>query len=70
MNTSNGPGTPTSTIAYGGGADYAWTHSAAVEAFFALLTIAIVPVALLRWVRRLRFLRAFAHRAQRRDATS
>jgi hypothetical protein len=33
--------------------DYAWTHSAPVEGFFIVLTIAIVPVAILRWLRRL-----------------
>ena len=34
--------------------DYAWTHSAPVEGFFLVLTIVIVPVALVRWTRRLR----------------
>jgi hypothetical protein len=31
--------------------DYAWTHSAPVEGFFTVLTIVIVPVAILRWTR-------------------
>ena len=35
-------------------ADYAWTHSAPVEGFFVVLTVVIVPVAILRWLRRLR----------------
>lgn len=34
--------------------DYAWTHSAPVDAFFVVLTIVIVPVAVVRWTRRLR----------------
>ena len=34
--------------------DYVWTHSAPVEGFFIVLTIAIVPVAFLRLLRRLR----------------
>jgi len=34
--------------------DYAWTHSAPVEGFFLVLTIAVVPIAILRWSRRLR----------------
>ena len=33
--------------------DYAWTHSTPVEGFFVVLTIVIVPVAILRWLRRL-----------------
>jgi hypothetical protein len=33
--------------------DYAWTQSPEVEAFFTVLTIVIVPVALIRWARRL-----------------
>ena len=46
--------------------DYAWTHSPQVEAFFTVLTIVIVPVALMRWARRLH---AFAAR-RRGDARS
>jgi hypothetical protein len=34
--------------------DYAWTHTAPVEGFFVVLTIVIVPVAILRWLRSLR----------------
>jgi len=33
--------------------DYAWTHSAGVEGFFFAVTIVAVPVAALRWMRRL-----------------
>lgn len=33
--------------------DYAWTHGAAVEGFFVLLTVIVVPVAIVRWTRRL-----------------
>lgn len=43
--------------------DYAWTGSPAVEAFFLLLTVLVVPVAILRWTRRLRPL---AHAALKR----
>jgi hypothetical protein len=32
--------------------DYAWVHGALVEGFFVILTIVIVPVAVLRWMRR------------------
>jgi hypothetical protein len=42
--------------------DYAWTHSAAVEGFFVVLTAVVVPVALVRWTRRLRSLPPFAAR--------
>jgi hypothetical protein len=35
--------------------DYAWTHNAPVEWFFVALTIVIVPVAILRLLRRLRW---------------
>ena len=34
--------------------DYAWTNSAGVEGFFFVLTIVVVPVAAVRWTRRLR----------------
>jgi hypothetical protein len=34
--------------------DDVWTHSAPVEGFFVVLTIVIVPVAIVRWLRRLR----------------
>ena len=34
--------------------DYAWTHEAPVEGFFAVLTVVIVPMAILRLLRRLR----------------
>jgi len=43
---------PTAVIA-GEEGDYAWTHSATVEGFFAVLTVVIIPVAGLRWLRRL-----------------
>jgi len=36
--------------------DYAWTHGAGVEGFFFVLTVVVVPFALLRWMRRLRLL--------------
>jgi len=42
--------------------DYAWTHSAAVEGFFVVLTVVVVPVALVRWTRRLRSLSHFGAR--------
>ncbi len=47
--------------------DYAWTHSAAVEGLFIVLTVVIVPVAILRWTRRLRTL---AHGRVPRGANS
>jgi len=34
--------------------DYAWTHSAQVEGFFVILTAVVVPIAIMRWSRRLR----------------
>lgn len=34
--------------------DYAWTHSAPVDGFFAVLTIVIAPIAIVRLLRRLR----------------
>jgi hypothetical protein len=34
--------------------DYAWTHSAPVEGFFVVLTAVVVPIAIVRWSRRLR----------------
>jgi hypothetical protein len=36
--------------------DYAWTQSAPVEGFFIVLTVVVVPVAILRGLRRLRAL--------------
>ena len=47
--------------------DYAWTHSTPVEGLFLVLTIAIVPVAVFRWMRRLRSLPIHANRQWRRD---
>ena len=43
--------------------DYAWTHGTAVEGFFVLLTAVVVPVAIVRWTRRLR---AWSPRVARR----
>ena len=50
--------------------DYAWTHSAPVEGFFVVLTIVIVPVAILRLVRRLRSRSLGADGGKRRDAST
>ena len=38
--------------------DYAWTHSATVDGLFAVLTIIVVPVAVMRWTKRLRTMTA------------
>ncbi len=45
--------------------DYAWTHSTLVEGFFVVLTAVVVPVAIMRWTRRLR---ALLHAAARQRA--
>ena len=50
--------------------DYAWTHSAPVEGFFVVLTIVIVPVAILRWLQRLRSPSLGADGGKRRDANT
>ena len=50
-------------------ADDAWTHSAPVEGFFAVLTIVIVPVAILRGLRRWRSL-SFAAIGRRQSSPS
>lgn len=42
--------------------DYAWTHTPQVEGFFAVLTAILVPVAIMRWTRRLRRMRQAAAR--------
>jgi hypothetical protein len=47
--------------------DYAWTHSAPVEGLFIVLTIAIVPVAVLRWMQRLSYRSFVADNRRRRD---
>jgi hypothetical protein len=52
--TPSPPVTEAAGYANGRQSDYAWTHSAPVEGFFTVLTIVIVPVAILRWTRRLR----------------
>lgn len=41
--------------------DYAWTHSAPVDWFFVVLTVVVVPVAIVRWTRRLRALLRARH---------
>jgi len=65
-----GGGALAQAIVHAGDADYAWTHSTPVEGFFAVLTVVIVPVAILRWARRLRSLRFIAGGRSRRNATS
>jgi hypothetical protein len=50
--------------------DYSWTHSAPVEGFFVILTIVIVPVAILRWLRSLRDGSFAVDDRRRRDASS
>jgi hypothetical protein len=50
--------------------DYAWTHSARVEGLFVVLTIVIVPVAILRWGRRVRSLSFVVADRRRRDTNS
>jgi hypothetical protein len=47
--------------------DYAWTHSTPVEGFFTVLTIVIVPVAILRWMRRLHLLSRIMDNFPHRD---
>jgi hypothetical protein len=47
--------------------DYAWTHSSPVEGFFVVLTIVIVPAAIYRWLRRMRFLQSLENRQPHRD---
>jgi hypothetical protein len=54
----------------GTSADYAWTHSAPVEGLFVVLTIVIVPVAILRWLRRLRSHSLGADDSKRRGANN
>jgi hypothetical protein len=46
--------------------DYAWTHTPQVEGFFAVLTAIVVPVAIMRWTRRLRRMRQPAGRRRGR----
>ncbi len=43
--------------------DYVWTHSPAVEGLFVVLTVVVVPVAVMRWMRRLRAPAAILPRA-------
>ncbi|HXQ50402.1 MAG TPA: hypothetical protein VN802_04850 [Stellaceae bacterium] len=50
--------------------DYAWTHSTPVEGFFVVLTIVIVPVAIVRWLRRLRSISFVADDERRRDVNA
>ena len=50
--------------------DYAWTHSAPVEGFFTVLTIVIVPVAILRLMRRSGLFSHVTYAARRRDGNS
>jgi hypothetical protein len=50
--------------------DYSWTHSAPVEGFFVILTIVIVPAAILRGLRSLRDGSFAVDDRRRRDASS
>jgi len=47
--------------------DYAWTHTTPVEGFFVVLTIVIVPVAILRLLRRLNVMPLVWNRRPHRD---
>jgi hypothetical protein len=46
--------TPASAEAVRWHHDYDWTHGQGVEGFFVVLTVVVVPFAVLRWYRRIR----------------
>ena len=50
--------------------DYAWTDSVRVEGLFVVLTIVIVPVAILRWCQHLRSLSFGVANRRRRETNS